>query len=282
VAQLWASLNDPMRKLFNNLLVPVVISGPSISGASEDFIRKAVGVANLLRCNVHLLYFSRSRSLATGIDGWQSLLDMHKQYQPALAPSLFLSGSLLEGPAREKITSYYQKNDIDLILLEKRESSFMEIFRDPLWTSGLSKKIKCPILTVYSGSRLSDIRNIVLPVGHFLPLSKLIAAVYLARISHSTIHLISTDNDNSPFLKGDSGPLYRSYRLLRDNTNLSIQYSRMEGTNIAAATLAYARNIQADLIVIGRGRESLLSGFLNGLRRDLLFKASPIPVMTVS
>jgi hypothetical protein len=113
---------------------------------------------------------------------------------------------------------------------------------------------------------------------------KLLLATYLAKLSHSTIHLVSSGGKSAvvPGPGEDLGSLQKSYRLLRENTNLSVECGAMPYENLADAAWAYAKKIKADLILIGPGRESLLSGWLNTLRSRWLFNVSRIPVMTVS
>ena len=64
--------------------------------------------------------------------------------------------------------------------------------------------------------------------------------------------------------------MYKSYRLLRENTDLPIECLTVPGENLAEIAWDYARKIKADLILVGSGKESLLSGFLNVLRSRVL------------
>jgi hypothetical protein len=111
---------------------------------------------------------------------------------------------------------------------------------------------------------------------------KLLFATYLAKLSHSTIHLVSPGGGTVGAAGEERESLQKSYRLLRENTDLLVECRAMPDENLAEAAWSYAKKIKADLILIGPGKESLLSGWLNALRSRWLFNVSRIPVMTVS
>jgi nucleotide-binding universal stress UspA family protein len=268
-----------MEKLFNNILVPFAL-WENADGA----VQKAIEMANQIQCHVHILLFMHAHigEESSGIAHLKKTI--HKRYQPRLDPSLSLTICSREGTPEKLIVEYYRKHDIDLILLARTAGAFWKTGRSsfPVNVNRLIKKVQCPVLNVTIDPAASAIKNIVLPVGNVLPVRKLLFATYLAKLSRSTIHLVSAGGKYS----GQSGEgmesLQRSYRLLRENTNLPVECRTMPGENLADVALSYAKKIQADLILIGPGKESHLSGFLNALRSRFLFNASLIPVMTVS
>jgi hypothetical protein len=73
----------------------------------------------------------------------------------------------------------------------------------------------------------------------------------------------------------------RSYRLLRENTDLPVECRAFPGKSLADAAWSYAKSVKADLILIKSGRESHLSGPLHAFSHRYLFNASRIPVLTV-
>lgn len=324
-----------MEKLLNNILVPVV-EGEETAIA----IREALRVGDQLKCNVHLLYFDQGTTQGDTSSFDRIKADMQEQYLSRMGtvPTLLITRQT--GSPMKCILTYYKRHSIDLILLGRRKMSLRQILHKP-WgllhrtslvnVSLLLKKVNCPVLTMNGGRAIFGLKNIVLPVGDFLPMRKLLFATYLAKISRSTIHLIAaadkSDGSSAGGRTGDhsatgssddrfgnpsedqfgntsedpiggttdeSGEasqesLYKSYRLLRENTDLPIRCMTMPGRNLADIAWNYAKRIKADLILVGPGKESLLSGFLHGLRspylRDgfsrSLLTVSRIPVMSV-
>jgi nucleotide-binding universal stress UspA family protein len=311
-----------MEKLLNNILVPIV-EGEEIGIA----IREAVRVGDELRCNVHFLYFDQGAAPADTTSFERIRSNIQEQYLSRMGTAPTLQISRQTGSPLKRIITYYKRHSIDLILLGRRKMSLGEILRKPwglLQRTGmvnvnlLMKKVNCPILTMNGGRAIFGLKNIVLPVGDFLPMRKLLFATYLAKISRSTIHLIAAADNGEDTPAGDrssgdstgrrgnssdsaaggrieeSGEvikesLYKCYRLLRENTDLPIRCMTIPGKNLADIAWNYAKRIKADLILVGPGKESLLSGFLHGLRSPYLgegfsrslFNVSRIPVMSV-
>jgi hypothetical protein len=69
---------------------------------------------------------------------------------------------------------------------------------------------------------------------------------------------------------------------LNEFGKLNIQCAFQDDPDTAAGTLAYARDIHADLIVVNPGKESRLKGWWNRLQGKYLCRESDIPVLTVS
>ncbi|MDP4150568.1 MAG: universal stress protein [Bacteroidota bacterium] len=268
-----------MEKFFNNILVPF-----ALWENAENTFQKAIDLANQMQCHVHLLLFVKGHAATEGHGVALLKNELQQLYQSRLDPSLSLIVCIREGQPEKLILEYYRKSQIDLILLARTANSMRGTGRPsfPVKVNRLLKKVKCSVLNIIPEPGAKNLRNIVLPVGDFLPMRKLLLATYLAKLSHSTIHLVSSGGKGTTKPGEEMGSLQKSYRLLRENTNLSVECGSMPEENLADAAWAYAKKIKADLILIGPGRESLLSGWLNTLRSRWLFNVSKIPVMTVS
>ena len=197
-----------------------------------------------------------------------------------------------QGPPEKIIIDYCIRHEIDLVLLAPKKRVIWQLFRLRSFVNigRLLKKLNCPVMTVFQHPAASSIKNIVLPVGEDLPMRKLLFATYLAKMAHATIHLVSLDRKSNDVSGEAPESLYRSYRLLRENTNLEVECLTMAGGNLAESTWHYAQKIKADLILINSGKESLLSGFFDDLRPHplhrlyprALFNVSRIPVMALA
>jgi hypothetical protein len=268
-----------MDKLLNNILVPF-----ALWDNADGAVQKAIEMANQIQCNVHILLFMQAHvgEESSGIANLKRTI--HQRYQPRLDPSLSLTICSREGQAERLIVEYYRKHNIDLILLARTGGAFWKTGRSafPVNVNRLVKKVQCPVLNITLEPGVPSMKNIVLPVGDVLPVRKLLFATYLAKISRSTIHLVSAGGKASGPPGEGMESLQRCYRLLCENTSLPVECRTMPGDNLAEVAWSYAKKIKADLILIGPGKESHLSGFLSALRSRSLFNASLIPVMTVS
>lgn len=278
-----------MNKLFNNILVPV-----EFSKQTNQVVSQAVMIANHFRCNLHLVYVENNamadadkhlvQALTEGelADYDVEMMELKAMFQPQIEDGLQLITTMLKGSREQHVTSYALQHAIDLIIVEKPRSILPMRFARSFNINRISKKTGCPVLTVKGTAKLEAIRNIVLPVDAHLPLRKVMFASYLARHFNARIHLIALSESGEESNVENQVYLYKTYQLLRENTNLNVECHTVHGGNIADTTLEYARQINADLIVVNPGKEMLLSGFVNRLFARLLFNESRIPVMTVA
>ena len=268
-----------MYKLFNNILVPL-----HSDRHSEMAIEKAVQLSAQFHCDVHLLFlvnrrFWKSWSTVNAAEKKLEISMLQDKYAMQLPRGCILHIGIREGNTAAAVTQYIAVNQIDLILTH----------RIPRWfgfdagpdINKLAAITGCPVLSLQTNPSLEGIRNIVLPVGEQLPLRKIMLAIYMARNSNAAIHLITLTANNTSASKRYVY-LEKTYQLLRENTNLPIQCKMVVGENIADTTLAYARKVEADLILVKAGDESLLSGPMNRLFSKFLFNRSTIPVITVA
>lgn len=278
-----------MKKLFNNILVPV-----EFSKQTNQVVSQAVMIANHFRCDLHLLFVENNgmadaekdimQALTEGeLDDYEvELMELKAKFLPLMEDGLQLITSFRKGSREQFVASYALQNAIDLIIVEKPRSILPMRFSRSFNINRISKKTGCPVLTVKGTAKLEAIRNIVLPVDAHLPLRKVMFASYLAKHFNARIHLIALSEPGEEDNVENKVYLYKTYQLLRENTNLTVECHTVHGGNIADTTLEYARQINADLIVVNPGKEMLLSGFVNRLFARLLFNESRIPVMTVA
>ncbi|MGN6417530.1 MAG: universal stress protein [Pseudobacter sp.] len=278
-----------MNKLFNKILVPV-----EFSKQTSQVVSKAVMIANQFKCDLHLVFVENGgmadadkhlvEVLTEGelTDYEVKLQELKAAFIPQLEEGLQLVTVMHKGSREQYIISYALQHAIDLIMVEKPRSVLPMRFSRSFNINRISKKTGCPVLTVKGTAELEAIRNIVLPVDAHLPLRKVMFASYLAKHFNARIHLIALSEPGEEVDVEKKAYLYKTFQLLRENTNLNIECHTVHGGNIADTTLQYATDINADLIVVNPGKEMLLSGFVNRLFARLLFNESRIPVMTVA
>jgi hypothetical protein len=79
----------------------------------------------------------------------------------------------------------------------------------------------------------------------------------------------------------DTKWLARAYQLLKDHTPLKIHRSPAHGYSTAQTTLSYAKEIDADLIVINP-TESRPGTWVNHFFGKSIYSRSDIPVLTIA
>jgi K+-sensing histidine kinase KdpD len=274
-----------MQKLINNILAPI-----NAGRQSTIVAERAVRMANHFHCGLHLLYtettglvpiFGASQEDRTG-NTRKKLSALEERFGPLLEPGLALRISYSKGDFEQNVGEYAIRNFIDVIMIGRSGHGLPGSLFGSLSINRLARRTNSAILTVNDGPALENVQNIVLPVVAHLPMRKIMLASYVARKSNAKIHLIGLTRRRHLTSVHDAQYLYKTFQLLRDNTNLDVEYHILHGENIADKTLEYARGINADLIVVNPGKELLLSGFINKVFARFIFNESPIPVMTIN
>ena len=105
------------------------------------------------------------------------------------------------------------------------------------------------MLCVYPDSNSNRLKKIVLPIGKFIPKRKIRLAYELAKKFAANVHLISLNRNGHRLSSENTKVLMASYQYLKDITNIPIECRTVLGNNLAQATVQYAENIGADLIL---------------------------------
>jgi nucleotide-binding universal stress UspA family protein len=274
-----------MQKLINHILAPI-----GAGRRSALVAEKAVRMANHFQSSLHLLY-AENTALVPFLGAPDEnqrgntrykLSELEQRLRPLLEPGLPFHISSVRGDVERKISEYAIRHFIDVMVLGNTGNSLPGNLFGSLSINRLARRTKSAILTVNDGPVLEKVQNIVLPIEAHLPMRKVMLASYVARKFNARIHLIGLTRRNPLSSVNDALYLYKTFQLLRDNTNLAVEYHILPGENIADKTLEYARSIGADLIVVNPGKELLLSGFINKVFARFIFNESAIPVMTIN
>jgi hypothetical protein len=135
-------------------------------------------------------------------------------------------------------------------------------------------------MTITRNFNASHLQNIVVPVFDLLPVKKLTIATYLSLETSGCIYLMGKEDRGKT--NSGNGYLMRAYQLLNDVGQLKIHCALQDTDDTATGTLAYAKDIKANLIVINPGHESRLRGWWIKFRGKYLCRESDIPVLTVA
>ena len=186
-----------------------------------------------------------------------------------------------EGKLCETVNKYVDTLRIDLVVLgAKRENWFKELLFESK-AKDIIRSVNSEVLCVYPESNSNRLKKIVLPIGKYIPKRKIRLAYELAKKFAANVHLISLTRNGRSLSNEDTKILMASYQYLKDITNIPIECKTVLGSNLAQATIQYAEDIGADLILVNAGSESLFKGSV--LRRwgGNIVSHSSIPVLSV-
>lgn len=186
-----------------------------------------------------------------------------------------------EGKLCETVNKYVHDLTADLVVLGvHRENWFKELFFEDKVRS-IIKSVDAEILCVYPESNSNRLKKIVLPIGKFIPKRKIRLAYELARKFAANVHLISLNKNGMSLSSEETKILMASYQYLKGITNIPVECRTVPGNNLAQATVQYAENIGADLILVNAGSESFFKNAVLRRWRGSIVNHSSIPVLSV-
>ena len=281
-----------MKEDFKRILVLTDLSPVSIHAAEE-----AAMIATKFNSEIHLLHVSSTSRLSwllapeayffhlaennkeefrnTSAILEKIKIELEKRFE------LAIECHEADGKLSETVNKYVDTLQIDLVVLgAKKENWFKELLFESK-AKDIIRSVNSEVLCVYAESNSNRLKKIVIPIGKFIPKRKIKLAYELAKKFAANVHLISLTRNGRTLSNEDTRILMASYQYLKDITNVPIECKTVLGSNLAQATVQYAEDIGADLILVNAGSESLLKGSV--LRRwgGNIVTHSSIPVLSV-
>lgn len=277
-----------MQKQFTKILVPVCFNADT-----RWSVMKAVQIANRFSCDIHLLFaeqgvgkmlsmlrMKNSNAEETAMQSAWKMKKLVSLVLPKLNDGLLLTSTVTKGRWQQTTKEAVIREHADLVILPKSFRRFGNPLLRNIHIDQLARETRCPVMMVTREFNTEHLDNILVPVNDFLPVRKLAVASYLSLAADSHIHLMGGDGGNTG--AAENANLMRAYQMLSVHNGLKVHCSMpYQAEGGAESTLAYARNVDADLIVVNSGKESRLSGWWNKLMGKYLYNRSDIPVLTV-
>ena len=279
-----------MQKLFTKILVPV-----SFNKGARWPVDKAVQIANKFDCDIHMVnvqspapaipflpisFFPGTFTRPVSAEVKAKMKELEILHNSKLKNGLMITSATYTGHWQSVLKDMIIAEHIDLVLIPRGHKRLGSSLLRRININKLAQETGCPIMTVTRNFNANHLQNIVVPVFDLLPVRKLTMATYLSFETSACIYLMGKDDFASA--RSGAGYLFRAYQLLNEYGRMNIRCSLQDNEDTASSTLSYAKNVNANLIVVNPGRESRLKGWWNKLRGKYLCSESDIPVMTVA
>jgi len=177
------------------------------------------------------------------------------------------------------LIQYNERNNIDLFIISIRKNHSLFAFFSGINLNKIAQYSKCPILTVTSRSIQHPVKSIVLPVSDYVPVRKIQMAIAYARQNNGYIRLVtwlnSGDEKNS---KTKIEIFYKTYKTLKE-CGYPPQYKILSGFDSQEVLLEYAKEVNADLILLSPQNDSFFNRCINSALINFLQPLSPLQVM---
>jgi hypothetical protein len=258
-------------------------------------VDKAVQLANKFDCDILLLHIEESpviipflyNAFTWGSKAWSAredpavkMKELESQFKPKLKAGLLMTSASFTGNWQYALKDIIITEHIDLVLIPRSKKRLSSAVIRRININKLSQETNCPIMTITRNFNANYLQRVVVPINNLIPVKKLKMATYISLETSGCIYLMG--NINQSITETEKGYLMKAYQLLNDFGKLKIQFALQGNEDTGDSTLAFAKHIRADLIVVNPGNESRIRGFWNKLRGNYLFRESDIPVMTVA
>jgi nucleotide-binding universal stress UspA family protein len=168
----------------------------------------------------------------------------------------------------------------DLIVIGKSSTHTWFPFLKTVISSELSALTGIAVLTVKPGSLHNKIKTVVVPVTDGLTQNKIEVISALCKKYKMKVHLLTfINNDHGPE-EFSASTLLQLYQWLKNSLHCSVEYAVLHGTNKVKSILAYAENIDADILLVHPKSETRI-GWWNRHISDVLPSQSKVQVLTV-
>lgn len=259
-----------MLPYFKNILIPV-----DFTENTDAAINNAIAVANSKNTSIHLLhvhlntctvfpydlngaFVMRPNDHNAVADSIEERLNKIKKKIKQVSPSIEVLTCIEKGKTVQQAIIDQAKTILpDLIVISKRKGHSWPFFSNALNCSLIARETKCAILNVAPGTLLTKLKTIVMPLRSFLPGRKLALLSALTRNQKPTVHLVTMFNKNPDPI--ESEVFIDTYRSLSQVLHYPVNHKVAFGNNAAKNILKYARDIEADIVLVNPFEETAIS-----------------------
>jgi nucleotide-binding universal stress UspA family protein len=251
---------------------------------SENALEHAMRIAKYVNTDVMLVHVveegSQAERLKDEASGKLDLVCTEAESKHGIKPTyVVVAGSIFSA-----ISKYASENNVQLAVMGTHGIRGMQKITGS-WALKVILGSKVPFLVVQEKpTQKRRYTDIVFPID-FKSESKekLFWAIYLGKYFSSRIHLFKAPSSDQSFQKKINTNLNFAIRFLRQNDIEYEIHTAKKASNFAKETLAFAEEIDADMILIMTSKNVNVSDFFFGLPEQyVISNSAKIPVMCVN
>ncbi|KYG81883.1 nucleotide-binding universal stress UspA family protein [Roseivirga ehrenbergii] len=192
-----------------------------------------------------------------------------------------ITGSVEIGNPYQSISKAIADHQADLVVMGSKGVSGIDEVLIGSNTEKVVRHAKCPVITIKSEVKLNTIRNIVLATNLREEQSRLFVELKkLQALTGAKLHLVKINTTNDFHTQRQMQDEFVRY--INDHQLANVHTAIYNETSEEEGILAYAEDVNADMIAIGtHGRTGLLHLLSGSIAEDLV-NHSQIPVWTLS
>lgn len=267
-----------------------IIVAVDFSKNSQHALEYAVTISNIVHADIILVWVDKPESdesiytnevTEVRQEAKKRMEEWAKKYEPKLKHGK-LSFKLRKGKVYKEIANMAKYHDAYLVMAGAHGVSGFEAF----WIGSNANKIvansECPVITIRDSFNVKKgIRKVVMPIDNSPSTrQKVPFAMEFSKCFCSEIHVLELHSSSLKTLQAQvKGYTAQVTKYLTENEVKHVVHS-VKADNNTVATIKYAEEIGADLIIIMTEQESS-GNFLLGPYAQQMVNNSPIPVMSV-
>ncbi len=279
-----------MHRTFDKILVPMDLSPTSIIAYDH-----ALYLAKHLRSEIYLLHVTETATVNNLInnifkkdpkDGEKDVSKIEPRFDEFIADlernhGIKAHKKFMEGTVYIQALQYAKEITAGLICMGTHGSKGVENFIGGSNTFRIVNQAKCPVLSLHNVSGTKGIKDIILPLDSSRDTrEKVDDAIYIAKKFNSTIHVVGVSTSSDEMVLNRLRVVTKQVEDYIKEDKINTSFGFKTGKNLANITLDYAKEKDADLIIIMTEQESS-SGFLAGPYSQQMINQSHVPILSV-
>jgi len=268
----------------------IIIVGMDFSEGSLNALNFAVQIANVTDSNIMMVWVDKKKNAGTvysnafdpRLEAKKRFEDLIEEFGPRLKNGKFLY-KIRNGKVYKEIVNQAKYHDAFLIVAGTHGTSGFEEF----WIGSSAYKIvtyaPCPVITLRYGEDWdSKIEKIVFPVDSSRETrQKINLAAYLAEVYGAEIMILSLYSSKAENLIDLVDRYAGQVKDYLEEREIAYSQHSLECENLTDATIEFAKEKDADLIVIMTEQETTTANILLGTYAQQMVNHSPIPVLSI-
>jgi nucleotide-binding universal stress UspA family protein len=268
-----------------------IIVAVDFSKNSLHALEYAVLIGNVLRADVMLVWVDKPESeysLYTNEvpdirkEAKKRMEDLVKKYKTKLKGGT-LTFRLRKGKVYKEIANMAKYHDAYVVIAGAHGVSGYEAF----WIGSNANKIvancECQVITIRDGFKIKkNIHKVIVPIDNSNSTrQKVPFAMDFAKCFCSEIHLLELQSSSLKAVRAKVSSYTQQVAKYLDEHKVKYLVKSVNADNITLATIEYAKEVGADLIIIMTEQEEATQNIWLGPYAQQMVNHSPIPVMSV-
>ncbi len=274
-----------------HLIMQPIIVAVDFSNTSIHAVEYAISMANMMKSDIFLIWVDKLSSQESVYpdtsnenrnEAKKRFDELIGQYGKNLAKGLSMDYKLKKGRIYREVDNLARLTKAELIVTGAHGISGYEEY----WIGSNAYKIvsftTCPVITVRHDFTIPNtLERILVPMdGSSETLHKIPFILKLATLFKSEVHVVTTHNSQLKSIQRITEKIAGTAISYLQKHNVRVIEDSIVSNDLTKAVIAYALNVNADLIAIMTDQETPVN-ILLGAQAQQLINQSPIPVLSI-